>query len=203
VQDHGPVRASNVATQLKEFETVELILNSSAQTRGVDAFALSLIKAERQLRRLVTHLIYQFPCFGPDHITGLRQTLGKYHNVYFDGFEKGFDALYPQNIKDLVGLAYDESRQRVHAAIQVRNKIFHGQLTDLYLTRDDLLGYITDVRAWCEALAENTSAEFGYDGFARPSFQKSETPMLWQRFKVQFTDVQSYDVFIREHMQRR
>ena len=48
-----------------EFRTVDLIVASSAETRGVDAFALSVIEAERQIRRLVTHLVYQFPSFAP------------------------------------------------------------------------------------------------------------------------------------------
>ena len=102
---------------LQEFETVDLILNSSAETRGVDAFALSLIKAESQLRRLVTHLVYQFPCFGPADIDGLRETLGKHNKVYFEGFEKGFDAIYPRSVKDLVGLEYDRRRQRLVEAL--------------------------------------------------------------------------------------
>jgi hypothetical protein len=44
----------------EEFATVSLILGSQAETRGVDAFALSLIKAERQIRKLVTHLCISF-----------------------------------------------------------------------------------------------------------------------------------------------
>jgi hypothetical protein len=133
----------------------------------------------------------------------LRQTLGKYRGVYFEGFEKGFDALYPQSVQDLVGLEYDQRRPRLTEAIQARNKIFHGQLTSRSLTRDDLLEYVSDVRAWCEALAVNAFAQFGYDGFARNSFQKSEIAMLWRRFKLQFTGVQSYEDFIKQHMQRR
>jgi hypothetical protein len=45
-----------------EFESVNLIVQSQTGTRGVDAFALALIKAECQIRRLFTYLIYQFPC---------------------------------------------------------------------------------------------------------------------------------------------
>lgn len=42
-----------------EFDTVGLIVNSTSETRGVDAFALATIKAERQLRKLFTHLVFQ------------------------------------------------------------------------------------------------------------------------------------------------
>jgi hypothetical protein len=58
-----------------EFETVDIVIKSGAETSGVDAFALALIKAERQIRKLVTHLVYQFPCFGPSDVPSLRQAL--------------------------------------------------------------------------------------------------------------------------------
>ena len=82
----------------REFATVDLIVSSDAETRGVDAFALALIKAERQIRRLVTHLVYQFPCFTKKHIKSLRNELGKNRRVYFEGFERGFNVLYPQSV---------------------------------------------------------------------------------------------------------
>jgi hypothetical protein len=75
-----------------EFKTVDLIMQSSAKTRGVDAFALALIKAERQIRKLFTHLIYQFPCFGASNVRTLRETLAANRRVYFAGFVNGFDA---------------------------------------------------------------------------------------------------------------
>jgi hypothetical protein len=53
-----------------EFATVDLIIRSNAETRGVDAFALALLKAERQIRRLFIHLVYQFPCFGENVLVG-------------------------------------------------------------------------------------------------------------------------------------
>ena len=59
-----------------EFKTVDLVMQSLAKTRGVDAFALALIKAERQIRKLFTHLIYQFPCFGSSNVRTLRETPG-------------------------------------------------------------------------------------------------------------------------------
>ncbi len=86
-------RATMTTNYAQEFETVDVIINSTARTCGVDAFALSVIKAERQIRKLVTHLIYQFPCFELGDILSLRQTLVNNRGVYFEGFEKGFNAL--------------------------------------------------------------------------------------------------------------
>src|ERR1051326_5074316 len=58
-----------------EFSTVDVLLASNAETRGVDAFALTLIKAERQLRRVFTFLIYQQPAFRHEHVPALRHAL--------------------------------------------------------------------------------------------------------------------------------
>lgn len=186
----------------QEFQTVDLILQSNAETLGVDAFALSLIKAERQLRRLVTHLVFQFPCFGCSDITALRQALGDNQRVYFEGFEEGFDAIYPKAVKDLFGAQYVRLRPRLNEAIDFRNKIFHGQLTFAWLNRKDLLSYVADIREWCQILAESTLTEFRYDGFGRDSFRKSDAPGLVDRYKLNLADVAAYDHFIQQYMQR-
>jgi hypothetical protein len=96
----------------QEFQTVDLIVNSLARTRGVDAFTPSLLKAEQQMRKLVTHLVYQFPCFGRADVPVLRQALADNTAVYFKGVEKGFNALYPKSIGDLVGSDYTNLKKR-------------------------------------------------------------------------------------------
>jgi hypothetical protein len=188
---------------LEEFRTVDIIVASSTETRGVDAFALSIIKAERQIRRLFTHLVYQFLCFGASDVVHLRKALAYNERVYFRGLVRGFDALYPRSVKTLVGTEYDRLRGRIDDAIKHRNKIFHGQLTSSYLSREDLLDYVTDIRLWCRTIAESSLIEFNYDGFARNSFQKSTLTELYKSFNVQLNSVESYTDFIRRHMQRR
>jgi hypothetical protein len=186
----------------QEFETVDVVINSTARTCGVDAFALSVIKTERQIRKLVTHLIYQFPCFGPGDVPSIRQTLVHNRRVYFDGFENGFDAIYPLSIAALVGSDYLPLRDRIREAVDHRNKIFHGQLTSKNLTRDDLLAYVGDIRTWCKTLAGSALAEFGYDGFAWNSFRKSTIPDLEKRLKIPIANGAEYEEFVRQHMQR-
>ena len=186
----------------REFATVDLVTGSYAETRGVDAFALALIKAERQIRRLVTHLVYQSPSFTASHIPQLRDALWNNRHVYFEGFECGFDALYPRSVAQLTGDTYGRLRPRLDEAIDHRNKIFHGQLTSKYLSREDLLGFVADIRAWCESLARATEAEFRYDGFS-DSFRKSAVVDLARLLRIQFMDVATYVQFIREYMQRR
>jgi hypothetical protein len=187
----------------EEFATVELLLNSKHETLGVDAFALSLIKAERQMRRLVTYLVYQSPCFGKGHAKQLRDILQQSRYIYFDGLERGFDALYPKSISHLVGADYDALRGKLRDARRHRNKIFHGLLTAEYLSRDQLLGYVVGIRRWCEILANAASTEIGYDGFGRNSFRKCARQDFHNRLKVQFSSADDYATFIRENMERR
>jgi len=184
-----------------EFKTVDLITDSPAETRGVDAFALSLIKAERQIRRLFTFLVYQFSCFHQAHVSQLRDTLGS-EKVYFEGFECGFNTLFSRTAEDLVGPQYARLRPRMKDAIDFRNKIFHGQLTSKYLSGDDLFALVADIRTWCEALAIAGNSTIGYDGFARNSFRKSPITDLSKNYKVEFMSVADYAHFIRQHMLR-
>lgn len=189
-------------TASSEFDTVDLILNSSSETRGVDAFALAVIKAERQIRKLFTHLVFQFPCFAGSDIGALRDALASNKSVYFEGIETGINCISPYTVEKLVGAKYKCLRPRISEAIDYRNKIFHGQLTQKCLSRDDLVALVTDIREWCEALANGATLRVGYDGFARNSFQKSTIQGLTEQFKVQFSGVDSYAQFIQQHMRR-
>jgi len=186
-----------------EFTTVDLILNSSAETRAVDAFTLALIKTERQLRKLFTHLIYQFPCFAAGDVPALRKALATNNRVYFSGFIAGIDALFPVSVEQMVGSEYATLRNRIGEATAHRNKIFHGQLTLLELTREDLSALVFDIRNWCAALAAGASNEFGYDGFGRNSFQKSSISGLSHRYLCSLHGVDEYANFMRKHMTRK
>lgn len=48
---------------VEECRSVDAVLDSNVGPAGVYAFALSLLKVERQARRPVTYLIFQYPCF--------------------------------------------------------------------------------------------------------------------------------------------
>jgi hypothetical protein len=186
-----------------EFETVSLMLQSEAETRAVDAFVLSLIKAERQVRKLFTHLVYQFPVFRQEDKPALRSTLAERRDVYFEGVVAGLDALYPKPVRELVGSEYGRLESSIDEATRHRNKIFHGQLTGSSLSRDELLRLVKDIRTWCTCLGENAAAEIGYDGFDRNSLKKSRIPNLWMRYKNSFLSIGDYERFINAHMARR
>jgi hypothetical protein len=185
-----------------EFQTVEAILACNAGTSGVDAFALSVIKAERQMRKLFTHLVFQAPALGLGDIPALRKALADNCDVYFEGFIAGWDVLYPTSIATLVGANYAPLRARLEEATRHRNKIFHGQLTNASLTTADLFAYVDDIKTWCSKLAEAANAEIGYDGFARNSFRKSGRVEIAARHRVNLTSVVDYQAFIHAHMER-
>ena len=154
------------------------------------------------MRRLVTHLVYQFPCFGHGDAERLREILQKNTRIYFKEIEHGFDALYRRSVRELIGSDYDRLHSRLDEAGRYRNKIFHGQLTSEYLSRQELVGYICDIRSWCKALADSSAKDFHYDGFGRNSFQKSPISNLHDGFKIQMTGLDDYRKFVRDHMER-
>ena len=139
-------------SNISEFATVDAVLGTKADTCGVDAFALSVIKAERQIRKLFTHLVFQMPAFGPPDVQALRKALADNRDVYFEGFIAGWDALYPRAVSDLVGQEYQRLLGRLKEATRHRDKIFHGQLTTSNLSSGDLLSFVADIRSWCAGL---------------------------------------------------
>ncbi len=187
---------------LEEFSTVDAVLRAPGKTIAVDAFALSLIKAERQIRKIFTHLIYQYPCFSRGDVPDLRKTLVANKRIYFEGFEKGIALIYPKPIRDLIGDRYETLRRRITESIEIRNKIFHGQLTDRNLSESDLIALASHIREWCGLLAHGAEAELRYDGFARNSFQKSSLRDLSERFLVKLDTIDAYRLFIAKNVAR-
>ena len=183
----------------EEFRTVDLLIKSKAITCGVDAFALSLIKAERQIRKLFTNLIFQYPSFSESDVSGLRKVLFENTNIYFKDFISGIKALYPRSIKDLIGPEYADLLKNLLSAIKYRNKIFHGQLTNKELTHKDFVKIINEIKQWCEKLANEAQEEFGYDGFGRNSFQKNTLP-IWKKYKIPVSNLNDYRNFINFRM---
>jgi len=179
-----------------EFATIDTLLASEAETRGVDAFALALIKAERQMRKLFTYLVFQSPAFSAGDVKALRDTLAD-RVVYFRDFISAWDKLYARSLKEIIGPDYDRLRTVLDEAIDYRNKIFHGQLTTKHLSRRDLITYAAQIRCWCRTLAAGSQLEIGYDGFGRNSFRKSAS-LLTDRLVAKMTSIRDYDNFLME-----
>lgn len=185
-----------------EFKTVDLLLKSDLETRAVDAFALSVIKAERQIRKIFTCLVFQFPSFNFSDILNLIDILADNRKVYFDGFIKGFDEIYPKSLEQLYGAKYDDDLKSLKDAIKIRNKIFHGQLTGKNLSRENLTNQIGNIRNWCKSLASALKEEIGFDGFMRDSFQKSPIKDKFGSMKLSLNTINEYKDFIQSKMGR-
>ncbi|RWE30478.1 hypothetical protein [Mesorhizobium sp.] len=164
-----------------EFETVDLILKSDARTKSVDAFCLTWIKFERQLRKLTANILYQATVFQESDRTAkeaLRAALLAKNNIKHDHFMGGIRKLTGQTMKDIIGDRHKELRKAVNLAYGFRNKILHGQQTGQNLDKEQLVSSQNYVRDWCTLLAREGTARFGYDGFARDSLRKTHRALL-------------------------
>ena len=148
----------------REFENIDFLIQHPTGTTGVDCFSLSVIKMERQMRRLFTYSIFQFPSFSSKDISALRETLVQQRSAYFEGFIRGFETIHPHSVSDLVGADYAALWPRIEDAIDHRNKIFHGQLTPDSLGTPELLAIVESIRQWCQKLGTGAEAYFGYAG---------------------------------------
>lgn len=184
----------------QDFGTVNLILNSNFETRGVDAFALSLIKAEKQMRRIFTYLIFQNPSFNSSHYLELRKTLAANRQIYFEGFIKGFNLISSKDLSDIYGANYNNDIADLLDFAKDRNKIFHGQITANGLTRDDLINRVNHIKQWCKNLSEKIEVEIGYDGFG-DSLWKSTSGLTLKNLD-KFDTIDKYANFLRTELQR-
>lgn len=160
----------------REFETVDLILKSGAPTKTVDAFCLTWIKFERQLRKLTAHLLYQatvFPESDEAAKAALRAALLARSNLKHDHFLGGIYRLTGLTMRQVLGEGYRDMRRDLNQAYEFRNKIIHGQQTGQNLDAAQLAHVQQRLRAWCVSLATEANRRFGYDGFARNSLRKS------------------------------
>ena len=159
-----------------EFSTVDLLLKSYAETRAVDAFTISWVKLEKQLRRLTSNLIFQHSAFEDgvgEHKAAVREAILKKTTANHNKFIGAIYHLSNCSVKDLMGNQYKALKRDTDTAYQYRKKILHGQQTGHSLTRIELERCISSMRAWCELLADRADEHIGYDGFSRNSLRKN------------------------------
>lgn len=181
-----------------EFQTIDRILGSNCVTEKVDAFSLAWIKAERQMRRLFTHVVYQSPAFTRTDVDRLRTTLGENSGVYFRHFRAGLDRLLDRHVSQMVGNEYERLNNQIKKALQHRNKIFHGQLTLNALQSSELASMEAGIRSWCKNLSDGSLSYIGYDGFQRNSFQKSGRVEISAQVAHKIKSIEDYRRFLGE-----
>jgi len=185
-----------------EFGVIDLIINSNFETRGVDAFSLAVIKSERQVRRLFTFLVFQNPIYNEKDSMSLRKALSNNTEVYFKGFIDGINLMLTHSIEELYGVNYQKDFKKISEIVGIRNKIFHGQVTQFFLSREGLISKTEEIKNWCNNLSNIMVNEIGYDGFERNSFHKSKLIIDLKNFE-NFDTIEKYKTFIETNMTKR
>lgn len=175
----------------REFGVVELIIRDGGATAGVDALTLTVIKTERQMRRLMTHAVFQSNAFERKDVAALRDLLVAQRGIYFEQLRKGFELISGLEVADLLADntgAYDADIDKVR---HTRNKLFHGQLTNEMLGTTELLERTRRLLNWSKMLGEACLDRFGYEGFDS-SYVKSAHVGLSERATERVPDLGAY-----------
>lgn len=179
----------------EEFKTIDLLESSGADSSGIDSFALAVIKVERQARKLFTFLIFQYPCFCRGDSAPLRDMLVK-KRIYSSGIFEGIDRVAPKTVGDLIGPDYPMLFDTVKRATDIRNKIFHGQVTNQRLERPQLFEYVHELRHWCRLLGDAAEETLGFDGFRNNSYQPTKKAGLAATLKHPIQSLDDYEALL-------
>lgn len=185
-----------------DFVTVEFLLKSKTKTGRTDAFIIAYSKMEKQVRRIFTFMIFQYPVFNHGNLEEIINCIASKRFLDFDNFIQGFDALYPTSFESVVGSALystfmDEDFPRVK---NIRNKITHGQPTGRSLNAIDLADEISVIRNWCLQVANTMKSEICFDGFEWNSFTKCVEMDLVATYNTVISSAQELNTFIETNM---
>jgi hypothetical protein len=188
----------------EDFATIQLLLESKTKTGRTDAFILAYAKLEKQVRRIFTFIIYQYPAFSLSNYREIENTVASKNYLDFDNFIKGFDALYPTSFGSIVGhelytLFINTDFPRINS---YRNKIIHGQVTGNKLSAHDLEKEVNTIKDWCLRLSETMMAEISFDGFG-DSIKKNRKRDLASIYRTAISTAQELDTFIEANMNMR
>lgn len=186
-----------------EFITVDAVLATRGTTRCVDAFALTWIKAEKQLRRLFCFLLFQSQHVSEANRQEYEAVIVQNRDLYFDSFITCLNALSPKSLRDLVGSDYDEFIKHIHRMRDYRRKLLHGQITGQGITSRQLQDDIGLLRTWIQAVARVCQREFGYDGVGRNTYRKAKSIAPSVVAKYPFSTAAEFKDWLRHHAKRR
>lgn len=185
-----------------EFKTVDILLKSETKTGRTDAFIISWVKVEKQIRKIFFYLLLQFPAFSESYKSKITKTLNLYV-LYYDDFIKGFDFIHPESFKEIIGDDYEELKTKIdEIKRKYRNKILHGQLTGESLKNENLTELVEVIKDWVTLIGEKFSKKIQYDGIAKAIFN-SEKKLDSDNFKTQITDMDSLKKFIEDNLGKK
>lgn len=175
-----------------EFLTVEAVLATNASTSRTDAFVLTWVKMEKQMRRIFCFLVYQNPAFTTNDLDGLEEIFVSQRNLNFRTLIKCINELGPQSIEAIVGNEWQRYLGEISRIRKIRNKILHGQNTGQNMTARELEKEIDMLRSWVANLARNSQAAIGYDGIARNTFIRAKNSPIAPKKSYPFADVTEF-----------
>lgn len=179
-----------------EFRPVDDILGSDHRSRGVDAFTLTYLRAERQIRKLFTHLVFQSGAFDHGNSRQLRQALYQAPAVSFKKLATGIATLSDVTVAEMVGTEHNRLFAVLRQAKQYRDKLFHGQLPDQYVSTEKFIALEADIRTWCRLLAAGAERAIGYDGFP-DSHRKGGRGEIVQRVTALLPNIEAYQELLK------
>lgn len=180
----------------EEFRPVDHILGSDHRSRGVDAFTLTYLRAERQIRKLFTHLVFQSDAFDHGNSRELRQTLYQAPDVSFKKLATGIATLSDVTVPEMVGTEHNRLLAVLRQAKSYRDKLFHGQLPDQYVSTEEFIALEADIRAWCRLLAAGAEQAIGYDGFP-DSHRKGGRDEIIRRVTALLPSLEAYQKLLK------
>ncbi len=179
-----------------EMATVDAVLASGATTRRTDAFVLTWVKMEKQLRRLFSFLVFQHPNFSKSDEKALVKIFVDHKKLYAHTFVQCIDLLGSSAVKDLVGADYAQYQTEIARIKKYRNKIMHGQITGQNLQSPQLERDVKLLRDWIQAVAIGAQKAFGYDGVARNTFIKAKSVPAIAKIKYPFSTVSEFKAWL-------
>lgn len=155
----------------QEFATVEIVWQSTGETRRVDALMLSWVKYEKQLRRLFCFFVFQHPKIRAGMIDAIIAVLAENRNLYPETFIGAIEALGVTSVPDLLGSRHAELWGEITRIKKYRNKLMHGQITGEGIKSPQLERDILWIVEWVSCLATAAESAYGYDGMRRNTYR--------------------------------
>lgn len=179
-----------------EFESVMIILNSRATTKTVDAFVLSWVKLEKQLRKIFCFLIYQQSTIDRTNYEQLVNVLVKNPKLSPRTFIAAIDLICTTTVRQMIGDDYEKLRVHLSRIRDQRNKIAHGMVTGKGISSKSLELDISILIDWITKLAQGAKLAIGYDGLVRNTFRSSKTSNIIAVSNWPFDSIATFEVWL-------
>ena len=115
------------------------------------------------------------PKINEAQIDKVLETLVKNRNLYPETFIKLIDALHVMPVNKIIGSEYKDLWSEITRIKKYRNKLIHGQNTELKIQSPQLERDVLHVIKWIATLAKGSEKVIGYDGIHRNTYRKAKS----------------------------